>query len=302
MIMKTINFNKITILIALTGVMLAQQVSAQLYPMGSVYFQNQYLGNPAMAGMEKGLNINLEFRQQWTNIPGSPSTQTLTGDYSITDKASVGLNFYKDKTGLFKRTRTVASYAYHLPLNGNATDKLSFGLSLGFMNERIATEDVKGDASDTYVGAYNDRDTYIDGDFGAAYTSNKFTVQASLPNMKRLFKKDITTNTVDRSTFFSAISYKIELSPGITGFDLEPKIAYRGIRGFGNILDAGANIIYAQRVNLFSMYHSSQSSTWGVGVNYQSININGMYTTATSAFRNYAIGNFEVSVKIKLDK
>ena len=277
-------------------IMTVNQVSAQLNPMGSMYFQNQYLGNPAFAGAEKGLDLNMGYRKQWTSIPGSPAMQTLTADYAITEKAGIGLNVYNDKAGLFKRTRTVASYAYHLPLNAESS-KLSFGVSLGFMNERISNEDIHGDGGDASVGSYNERDTYVDGDFGIAYTGSGLNIQAALPNMKSLFKKDLTTNSVDRSTFYSAVSYKIPL----TGFGLEPKLAYRGVKGFDNIIDAGANLSYMDnKISLFGMYHSSKNSTFGIGLNYQSIGFSGMYSTATSALSNYANGNFEISVKANL--
>ena len=94
--------------------------------MGVLYFQNQFLGNPEMAG-KGGLNLNMGIQKQWNTIPGSPSAQTLTLDFDLTDKAGIGFNVNNDKSGLFKRTQLVSTYAYHLPLN----DKLSFGLSLG---------------------------------------------------------------------------------------------------------------------------------------------------------------------------
>jgi len=306
--MKAKYFNTLAVMIQKTRLALLllfclvagkQQAHAQLNPMGAVYFQNQYLGNSAMAGSEKGLNLNLGYRKQWNNIPGGPTVQTLTADYGFNDKVGLGLNIYNDKAGLFKRTRTVASYAYHLPLNAE-NQHLSFGLSLGFLSERLSDEDVNGDAGDMNVSNYNQRDVYIDGDFGIAYTSNTFSLQASLPNMKGFFKKDVNSNSVDRSTFFSAASYKLKLNESLGA---EPKVCYRGVKGFDNILDAGVNLTYANnRVNLFGMYHSSESATFGLGVIYQSVGINGMYTTATSALGGYTNGNFEVNVKVKLGK
>ena len=274
---------------------------AQLNPMGAMYFQNQYLGNPAFAGTESGMDLSLGIRKQWSNIPGSPLMQAVTASYGLNDKVGLGLNIYNDKAGLFKRTRTVASYAYHLPLSGD-NQRLSFGLSLGFMNERIATEDIRGNQGDPNVGAYNERATYVDGDFGLAYSSNNLTIQGALPNMKSFLKKDINTDAVGRGTFFSAISYKMQMD-GSGGFGIEPKLAYRGVKGMDNIVDVGANISYANnRINLFGMYHSSKSSTFGVGLNYLNIGFSGMYSTATSALSSYANDNFEVSMKVKLFK
>lgn len=272
---------------------------AQLNPMGAMYFQNQYLGNPAFAGTQTGMDLSLGIRKQWSNIPGSPLMQAVTASYGLNDKVGLGLNIYNDKAGLFKRTRTVASYAYHLPLSGD-NQRLSFGLSLGFMNERIATEDIRGNQGDPNIGAYNERETYVDGDFGVAYAGNNLTVQAALPNMKNFLKKDINTDAVGRGTFFSAISYKIPMDD-IGGFGLEPKFVYRGVKGMDNIMDIGANLTYANnRVNFFGMYHSSKSSTFGVGLNYLNIGFSGMYSTATSALSSYANDNFEVSMKLRL--
>ena len=286
-----------------------QAAMAQLSPMGTLYFQNQYLANPAMAGSEKGFNLNLGYRQQWSRVPGrvqdrvpgSPVMQTLTADYALTAKVGLGLNVYNDQAGLFKRTRTLLSYAYHLPLNGNSR-KLSFGLSLGFMNERISNEAIYGDPGDLNVPRYNQRDTYIDGDFGMAYTGKKLSIQAALPNMKNYFKRDIATNPVDRSTFFSAISYKVQLGVA-EGLDFVPKVAYRGVKGFHNIMDIGANLSYANnQVNFFGMYHSSKSATFGLGLNYHSIGFNAIYTTTTSALSAYADGSFEIGLKLNLFK
>jgi hypothetical protein len=55
-------------------------------------------------------------------------------------------------------------------------------------------------------------------------------------------------------------------------------------------------------INLFGMYHSSESTTFGFGINYQAIGINGMYTTATSALGAYTNGNFEINVQLRIGK
>ena len=64
-----------------------KEVKAQLHPMGAMYFQNQYLANPAMAGLESGLRADLAYRKQWSSIPGAPETQSITADYGSSKKA-----------------------------------------------------------------------------------------------------------------------------------------------------------------------------------------------------------------------
>ena len=79
---------------------LAPASYAQLNPLGQAYFQNQYLANPAMAGLGEGLRVNAGYRQQWTSMPGSPSTQFLTGDYGFKNRVGLGANIYHEKAGL----------------------------------------------------------------------------------------------------------------------------------------------------------------------------------------------------------
>lgn len=278
---------------------MTRQLNAQLNPLATLYFQNEYLGNPAMAGSAQGLNVNLALSKQWGSIPGSPLSQSVTATYSSGNKVATGLNIYNDVSGLFKRTRVLGSYSYALPLNDNSR-ALRFGISLGFENQRISTEDINGDNSDDLIAAYNVQDTYVDGDFGVAYTSNRLTIQGAVPEMKRFFRKDALSRVTNRALFFSAISYKL-LMLAEQDIRLEPKLVYRGIRGFGNILDAGMSLSFIEnKLNFFGMYHSTRSNTFGMGMNYQSIGINAMYTTTTSQLNNYANGSFEISLKANL--
>jgi len=287
-------------IIFLIIMMAKQEAKAQLNPMGASYFQNQFLGNPAMAGTG-GLNLNIGMRKLWNTIPGSPSTQTLTADYGLKNNLGVGLSIINEKSGLFNKNKVVSSFAYHLPLN-DSDNQVSFGLSMSFLNERINSDDISGDPDDLSVANYNLRNTYLDSDFGIAYTTNSINIQFAVPNLKGILKQDDIRGNIDRSTFFSAISYKIQTGESI-GLEIEPKAVYRGVKGLNNILDLGANLSYAgNKLNLFGMYHSTQSATVGIGFNYQSIGFSGMYTTSTYALSSYTNGNFEISLRANLFK
>jgi type IX secretion system PorP/SprF family membrane protein len=272
------------------------QGKAQLNPLSSQYFLNRYLANPAMAGIQTGLNMNLAVRQQWSTVQGAPSAQALTGDFKFNNKVGLGLNLYNESAGLIKGTRVMGTYAYHLPLD-NEDESLHFGVSLGFMNQRINTEDIIGDPNDPSVARFNDRDTYIDGDFGAAYTSKRLSVEAAMPNLKSFFETD-QNDRVDRSTFYTAASYKWALGEGGRTGTIEPKVAYRGVHGYDNLLDAGANLILLNNQLMFTgMYHSSKSATFGLGFNFHTLFIQGTYTTETAALRGYTNGDFELGLK-----
>lgn len=287
---------KLIILSTALASMIPICVKAQLNPMGAQYFQNQYLGNPAMAGIEEGLHLKAGLRQLWTSIPGAPVSQTLTADYRMNGKVGLGINLYNDEAGLLKRTSVAATYAYHLPLN-SAHRQLHFGLSLGLMYEGILNERIQGEQGDLSVNRFNQRETVIDGDFGAAYTSGKLTLQTALPNLKRLMQND-EHNTVDRAVFFTAASYKFIAGMGSNTVIVEPKVVFRGVKGYRDMWDAGSRIVLAEdRLFLTGMYHSSESATFGMGIKYEALRFTAMYTTETSVLTGYTGGNFEIGLQ-----
>lgn len=282
----------------LIGSLIWGKANAQLNPLTSQYFTNQYLVNPAFAGQGSEIKINSALRKLWSGVPGSPITQSITADYGF-NKVGIGLNIYNEKAGLLKQTRIVGSYAYHLPLTEEET--LHFGISMGLMNQRLEATDIHGNPNDPMVGLYNERKTYLDGDFGIAYTSNKLSIQASIPNLKSTMQKDVNKQA-DVSIFYSAICYKFHLGEVLDGMDLEPKLAYRGVKGFDNIWDAGAQLEMSNnQVFLLGLYHSTQNTTFGLGMNFKKkYLISGMYTSQTSALSAYTNGSFELNLRLNL--
>jgi type IX secretion system PorP/SprF family membrane protein len=271
-------------------------VKAQLNPLASQYFQNQYLFNPAMAGINEGVNVNLAYSKQSFGVEGAQNVQSASVDYQM-NKVGLGINLNNQLSGVFRTTRAVVTYAYHLPLGGD-NQKLNFGLSAGVVDRHINIGNVYGDQSDPTLANYNNNGTSVDGDFGVAYTSNKLTVQGALPNLRYLFKDN--GSTFEREVFFTAVSYKL-FDP--TNVSIEPKVAYRQVKGFDNVLDAGANLAFSNNaLSVQGFYHTSKSATFGAGVNMAAYSVLAFYTTNTSSLSGYNNGDFEIALKINLGK
>lgn len=282
----------------LTGVTLAAK--AQLNPIQSMYFQNRYQYNPAMAGIEQGLNLNMGYKQQWSNFPGTPRTTIFTGDLQL-EKVGLGLNVADDKEGLIRSTRVMGTYAYHLPLSGN-NEKLSFGLSLGVNDSRIDYSAVNGDLTDVQIEVYNQLKPYVDGDFGVAYTSDNLYIGGALPNLKSTFFKSSDDRfDADRLLFITSVGYKLHFNNGDGGLILEPLAAYRIVKGYNNIFDGGFNFTMNNYgIYLQGIYHSSQSMGVGLGLDQKTYNLNFSYNLETGTLSNYTRGAFEFGLKIKL--
>lgn len=273
---------------------------ALLEPSGTQYFQNQYLANPAMAGLEKGVHLNGAYRRQWSGIDGAPVTKFFSADAAMGSRVGAGVHVFNDVAGLINRTRVALSYAYHLPLT-NPDQQLHFGLSLAWNVQRIDYKNLNGDMNDPSVGAFNRRDNYFEAEYGMAYTDTKLTLQASIPNVRSLFTGD--NKAVDGGgIFFTAASYRFAVDEAITS--IEPKVCYRGVRGYDNILDAGVNVSFLNDVaNVMAVYHTSKSLTAGIGVNIlKTVGIQAMYTTQTGGIKTYVDGTYEIGATINLFK
>ena len=169
---RCINFSRMKlkpIITVLFFMFCAVTVFAQQRPYYTQYILNNFIINPAIAGIENYTDIKLSHRQQWVGLDGAPVTTYLTihaplkksnyarqnattlrpqgenprgtnfmEDYQSTDPHhGVGLTILNDKTGPLNRFAFYGSYAYHLPLNERTS--ISAGLSLGIQNMSLKT-------------------------------------------------------------------------------------------------------------------------------------------------------------------
>jgi type IX secretion system PorP/SprF family membrane protein len=290
-------FGRITLIILFTLIALKSQ--AQLDPFQSMYYQNRYLLNPALAGVVQGLTVNANYQQQWSAFPGTPKTDLLTGDYSASDKVGVGVNISDDESGIIRTTRMVGSYAYHLRLNEANDSHLNFGLSLGVNNSRVDLNKVSGDLSDGEIAAYDQLKPYIDGDLGIAYTDKHWLLSGTLPNLSAtILKTSDSRFDADQLLFIGEAAYKINLQSDYNNITIEPMGAYRIVKGYKDIVDAGINLaINNYGFNMQAIYHSSQSTSLGVGLDLKSVMLMFNYNIETGSLSNFTNGAFELGMK-----
>ena len=250
-----------------------------------------------MAGYQSGMRLNLGYRNQWDNIPGTPKNVSVTGDYG-TEKVGVGINFFKDEAGLLNRSRIQGSYAYHLPLNDDS-QKVHFGISLGLQTERLNNQAIVGSANDQTAVRFNEQESILDGDFGMAYTSSNLSIMGSISNLKRQLKVE-DEQSADFGTFYTAIGYKIKSAD----WQIEPRVSYRGIRNFQNILDMGAEIRTASdQLGFMGMYHSNKSMSFGLSYHQKKDwQLFLLYNNPTQELKSYATGTFEIGLQLNLIK
>ncbi len=288
--------------VASVGILFSNHVWAQVLPLNAQYFQNRYLANPSMAGIDQGFNINGSLRKQWSNIPGAPVTQSITLDKQA-DKIGWGVNIYNEKSGGLQRTKAVGTFAYHLPLNSDS-QKLNFGISFGTSQDKLDLSSItNSDINDPAIARFNDRGYYLDGDFGLSYTSENLTVESAIPNLRSVFRKD-DLNFVDKPTFYAAVSYRFLLGSDMNSVTLVPKGVVRGIKGFDSLWDAGLNATFINdKLSAIMMYHSTKNITFGIGAAYKSfLHFTAYYNMATAAIGGYTNGDFEINARVNIAK
>lgn len=274
----------------------------QTNSLGSMYYHNQYIGNPAFAGLENGIELNGVYKKQLGNVEGAPTIQSITAAIGLeNDKVGVGLIVYNDKAGLIQRTNAKATYAYHLPLN-ISNCFLDFGLSLGVSNEAIDFTLVRASLSDQTLINFNDRKLYFDGDFGVVFRNRNLTLQAAIPNLKRFFYNDQQQNMIDQSAYFAACSYKFTMSGVIA--NLEPKISYTRDKEIEGVIDMGVKLALSDdKLILSGVYHSTKSISIGLGTRLKKqFSVVLMYTSNMARVQSHINSDLEIGLKCNLSK
>jgi type IX secretion system PorP/SprF family membrane protein len=181
---------KIFTLLLLISIYLLQ---AQQLPDFSLYRENAFLYNPAVAGTDQASVINLSVRKQWTNIKSSPFTAVASYHTSIENKnIGVGVNIFNDFIGPTSFTGISGSFAYNLVLSEYRTGVsnykvLSFGLSAGLMQYRINGNKIRLDIpQDEAIFNNKGSQFFPDAAFGIYYKSRTLFASASIPQLLNL--------------------------------------------------------------------------------------------------------------------
>lgn len=118
---------------------------AQISPLSDQYLINPFQTNPAIAGTERYMPLNINTRQQWIGMNKAPSTQSISLHRRIRAKGlrftpsgfinkgrnsfgkiGLGGSFFNYNYGAISHTGVSLAYAYHIFLNKG---RLAFGLA-----------------------------------------------------------------------------------------------------------------------------------------------------------------------------
>lgn len=164
----------------ITGLLLVLGLGAkaQQTPLINHTYVNTYLSNPAYAG-DKGTNLYLLNRLQWTGVEGAPETFVGSIDGMIgNSNLGYGLMLINDVTNIIGRSGIYGTYAYKLPLNDETS--VGFGLSIGFEQNKILFDRVNATnpVEITLINNIESKSNF-DANAGLALTHKDFTIGLS---------------------------------------------------------------------------------------------------------------------------
>lgn len=170
---------------------------------------NQYILSASWAGIGDFMKFRSILSTQWTGIDNSPSTYIATLNGRINDKTGFGIIAYKDENGFTKIQHLTLSYAYHLILDYNSNQFLSFGISTRFSNFRTDTSQFTNSQPDPIINP-NRKLNEINFDLGVLYRYNGYFITLNFTDILKTNNSFSENEPLSISTFNVYTGYEFK--------------------------------------------------------------------------------------------
>ncbi|GAA4085938.1 type IX secretion system membrane protein PorP/SprF [Mucilaginibacter panaciglaebae] len=326
---------KRNILLLVCFAVIIKAASAQQLPQYTQYVFNNFLLNPAVAGIENYTDAKLGYRSQWTGLNGAPQTGFLSinaplgTDFTQGDAAGfpgggdvnpssrlytqyyqaspphhgIGFTLVSDKAGPITQTNVAAAYAYHLGLAPRLN--LSVGVSAGMNHILLNTSEITlATPLDPAISNGNNSQWKPDLSIGTWLYSADFYVGISV---QQLLKQNLyfstSTTAVDVSKtvphFFFTAGTKLYASDDVT---LLPSILVKEIQPVPLTYDLNLKASFQDKFWLGGSYRHNDSFGILAGFNLSSfINVGYSYDITTSSLNTVSNGTHEIVIGLLLN-
>ena len=261
------------ILIVVLGIIVAMPLFSQQLPLYSLYRENSFMLNPAIAGSADHAIASICYRQEWIKVQEAP--RTVLGSYTTPIRKKnigLGISLSNDQTGPTSYTGLTVAAAYHISFEKInpfrwpeflRNSKISIGLSGSLYQYRLNSGELLTDIPNDNAINTTAKSTWLpNAGLGIYYYYDKFYTGFSIPNVIPLNESFNDQNTV--SNIKQALTYevvaggKIPINQGWKNIlNIEPLVWFRYEKNAPWQVDGNVRIRYK---NLF----------W-VGVGYRSL-------------------------------
>jgi type IX secretion system PorP/SprF family membrane protein len=274
---------------------MAQGLLAQQLPHFSQYQFNNFMFNPAVAGVKDYYQVTSNHRFQWIGITDPPRTNILSinGPHRKLPMGFGGM-LYNDVTGPTSRTGLSGAYAYNVEINRDI--RISMGLSLGMMQFKIDGSQLTIKNPDDLAIQPTVYSTYVpDAGVGVYAYGDEwyagFSVGQLFNNKLRIYEQKTGLNKL-KSHFYlhGGYNYKINrefklqsaamivgTSPKIFQFDISSVVVYQ------DMVWGGLSFRYKDAVSVLLGYEYNSKVLFGYS-----------YDIGVTGIRSYNSGTHEI--------
>lgn len=302
-------------------------VSAQQKSQYTQYVFNNYLLNPAFAGIDNYTDIKIGHRSQWTGLQGAPKTNYITintpigktnliqGDTSkvlsnlfspnsllLKPHHGVGFLFMNDKVGLINQTNLHLSYSYHLKLNNeyNLATGLTFGLNHTSLNTALI---IIENPSDIAIQNSNNKIWKPDFTLGVLLYKNNF--YAGISAQQLITQTYFNSNSLANKSktvphFFFNLGYKLSFAQD---FIFSPSLLLKVIKPVPISYDVNLKLAFKNKLWLGASYRRDDSFgiLTGLAISRR-FNFGYAYDFTTSGLNRVSGGSHEIVFGMILNK
>jgi type IX secretion system PorP/SprF family membrane protein len=314
--------------------LLATQAMAQQKPQYTQYTLNNFLLNPAIAGIEDYADVKLGTRQQWSGLEGAPVSYYATIHAPIMKDVSpvpvgqrtgvvpkeattkkpttyrrvrahhgIGAVAMTTATGPLKRSSFNVNYAYHQPLT--RTLRLAAGVAPGLIQYNLDPAAVRViNPNDQAINDGRVNETKFDLNMGLwLYSYNYYVGFAGtqlVPSKREHLTTGMATDNSGRlqQHYFLTGGYRLDVSPDLA---LIPSAMLKMAQPSPLSVDATLKAIYSDRVWAAASYRHKESVAVMAGINISYLmDLSYSYDAIVSPLGNTNTGSHEVVLGFKL--
>lgn len=275
-----------------------QQIS-----LNTQYMFNEMLVNPGATGSKDYIPVQVMYRKQWVNFPGSPTTQAVSCHSQIFDKMGFGGFIFNDAAGPSRRTGININGAYHLKLDRRYDHKLGIGMSLSLAQHMIDVNQLTTYLPDdpAVLRGYNNQ-VVPDAHIGAFYHYKDIAFAGlsaqNLVQTNRDLFADVQvpfTNPLVR-TYYLMGGYNLEMNQD---FGLKATGLVQMIETFTTQFDVSLLGVYRNSFWFGAAYRHTDAVSALIGGQLGRLKLGYAYDYTLSDIGDYSTGSHEVFIECK---
>ena len=274
---------------------------AQQEPQFSHYMFNNMMFNPAYAGTNGEICVNLLSHQQWIKFEGAPLTNLMTIDSPLKilgHKFGVGLKMVDDRYGFVNDFELNTNIAYHREVGIGV---MSFGLKAGIFNKLFKEPEWEFSENPETILPPDSRKLIFDMGLGFFYSRDNLNVGFSTSHLLRpkLSYEATTENGIVSEIFltnhyFLSGAYNIQLANAL--IDLTPSFLIKS-DGASAQFDINLNLLYNKKFWTGVTYRNGDAVVLFAGTSiFNNLKLGLSYDITFSAMRTASNGTFEAYV------